>query len=88
MAVSRVAASNVAGSSGVHMRKELVFSQGRSDSTVFWSAAFGFAHSCSTLMAHFPRAPHAEAKCGISGGFSALAVIESRLFICPTFYDM
>lgn len=27
-------------------------------------------------------------KCGISGGFVALAVIESRLFMCPTFYDM
>lgn len=29
-----------------------------------------------------------ESKCGISGGFYALAVIESRLFMCPTFYDM
>lgn len=58
------------------------------DSTVFLSCMFCFPHS--VLLDSDGNVFHeccTESKCGISGGFS-VAVTESRLFICPTFYDM
>lgn len=59
------------------------------DSAIFFSCMFCFPRSflfeCNGSIFHELCT---DSKCGISGGFSALAVIESRLFICPTFYDM